>query len=161
LHLPQLGRYCALFDPPWRSIGEEPAMKLPEGRIPLISPEFNEIMAAVHSFHDGSLGCASFDYLGPMAFIDTMWFGPELGYNPKPIIGGLFWFDLNGMMQVDEQASCYDRSIGRISVSETTSSIKIQFQDEPFETLTFKFGREANFQFVTSRSLGDTALERR
>ena len=72
-------------------------MKLRSGQIPLLSPEFDHILKVVHSFHDGSLGCASFDYLGSMMFIDTMWFGSELGYNPKPIVGGIFWFDLNDL----------------------------------------------------------------
>ncbi len=79
---------------------KDPDLKLTSGRIPLLSPEFDDILKVVHSFHDGSLGCASFDYHGPMAFIDMMWFGRELGYNPKPIIGGVFLFDLNDKNQV-------------------------------------------------------------
>ncbi len=157
----ELRGYFSLLGQSRCNIEQLATMKLPEGRIALASPEFNNILTAVHSFHDGTLGCACFDYLGPMAFIDTMWFGPELGNNPKPIIGCLFWFDLNELKQVEERASYYDRGIHRISVSDATSSIEIQFLDEPFETLAFKFGREANFQFITSRSLGDTALERR
>jgi hypothetical protein len=126
-----------------------------------LSPEFDDILKVVYSFHDGSLGCASFDYHGPMAFIDMMWFGPELGYNPKPIIGGVFWFDLNHLTQVNELGFHSGRGIGSISLSKATCSIEIQFLDEPYEKLEFNFGPEANFQFIASSSLDDATLERR
>ena len=123
--------------------------------------EFDDILKVVHSFHDGSLGCASFDYHGPMAFMDMMWFGRELGYNPKPIIGGVFWFDLNDLTQVNELGFHSGRGISTISLSKATRSIEIQFLDEPFEKLEFNFGPKANFQFIASSSLEDATLERR
>ena len=136
-------------------------MKLPSGQIPLLSPEFDNILEVVHSFHDGCLGRATFDYHGPMAFIEMMWFGPELRYNPKPIIGGVFWFDLYDLTQVKELGFHSDREIGSISLSKATRLIKIQFQDEPYEKLEFNFGPKANFQFIASISLDDATLERR
>ena len=136
-------------------------MKLPSGRIPLLSPEFGDILKVVHSFHDGSLGRASFDYHGPMAFIELMWYGPKLSYYPKPIIGGVFWFDLYDLTQVKELGFHSDRGIGSISLSKATRLINIQFQEEPYEKLEFNFGPEANFQFIASSSLDDATLERR
>lgn len=136
-------------------------MKLPSGRIPLLSPEFDYVLKVVHSFHDGSLGCASFDRHGPSAFIDLMWFGPELGYNPKPIIGGIFWFDLNDLAPVKELSFLSGRMIHSISLSKGTRAIEIQFLDEPYEKLEFNVGTGANFQFIASGSLDDAALARR
>jgi hypothetical protein len=136
-------------------------MRLSSGPIPLISHEFDDILEAVGSFHDGNLCCASFTAEGPMAFIDLIWFGQELSYNPRPIIGGVFWFDLNDLREVHDFVSHHDREIGDISLNKTTSSIKFQFQDEPYEKLEFKFGPEATFQFIASSSLDDVNLERR
>lgn len=135
-------------------------MKISKDPISLTSPEFHEILTAVDFFHDGTLGCACFDFHGPMAFIDTMWFGPELGYNPKPIIGGIFWFDLNDLKEVHEFDSYYDREINRINVDKEKSSITIEILDR-FETLAFTFGPNANFQFIMSTALGSATLERR
>lgn len=56
-------------------------MMLPAGWIPLISDEFDGILETVDHFHDGNLGCASFTPDGPMAFIDSIWFGHELSCN--------------------------------------------------------------------------------
>ena len=136
-------------------------MKLPSGRISLISEEFDDILEAVGHFHDGNLGCASFTPEGPMAFIDLIWFGHELSYNPRPIVGGVFWFDLNDLAEVHSFTSYHDRGIDDISLNKATSSIKIQFLDEPYDKIEFKFGPEATFQFVASNSLDDVALERR
>ncbi len=108
-------------------------MKLPSDRIPLLSPDFDDILKATHSFHDGSLACACFDFHGPMAFIGTIWFGQELGYNPQPIIGGVFWFDLSELTKVHHLGSYYDRAIDRISLNKKANSIRINFQNEPYE----------------------------
>ena len=96
-----------------------------------------------------------------MAFIDTMWFGAELGYNPRPIIGGLFWFDLTDLKQVNNLYPQYDRGIGGVSINKQAGSIEFQFQDEPYEKLEFNFGHRSNFQFISSSSLGGETLERR
>ena len=96
-----------------------------------------------------------------MAFIDTMWFGAELGYNPRPIIGGLFWFDLTDLKEVNELDPHYDRGIGGVGVNKQDGSIEFQFQDEPYEKLEFNFGHRANFQFISSSSLGGGTLEHR
>ncbi len=96
-----------------------------------------------------------------MAFIDTMWFGSELGYNPSPIIGGLFWFDLIDLKKANKLDPQYDRGIGGVSINKRAGSIEFQFQDEPYEKLEFHFGHRANFQFISSTSLGGVTLERR
>lgn len=136
-------------------------MKLPAGRVPLLSSGFDEVLETVHSFHDGSLGFAHFDYLGPMAFIDSMWFGPELLYNPKPVIGGVFWFDIDDWNEVKHLASQSNRQIYRVVIQREVRSIEFQLQDKPYERLEFKFGPDASFQFIASDSLHDVILERR
>ncbi len=136
-------------------------MILPAGRIPLISGEFDGILEAVDHFHDGNLGCASFTAEGLMAFIDSIWFGHELSYNPRPIIGGVFWFYLNDLTEVYKFESYHDRGIGDICLNKATSSIKIQFSDEPYDKIEFKFGANATIQFIASSSLDHVVLERR
>lgn len=96
-----------------------------------------------------------------MAFIDLIWFGHELSYNPKPIIGGVFWFDLNDLTEVHEFSHYCNRGIHEVNINKKSRSIRIQFLDEPHDKIEFRFGPEATFQFITSRSLDGVTLERR
>ncbi len=105
----------------------------------------------VDGFHDGVIGCAHFDGgHEQMMFIELMHFGPGLNYNPKPILGGVFWFDLPILKSAHTVDNWYGREISRVGIDVTGGLIEFRLQDEPYESFAFKFGTDASFQFITS-----------
>ncbi|WP_347311901.1 hypothetical protein [Defluviimonas sp. SAOS-178_SWC] len=128
----------------------------------LTSREFLSVLDAVHGFHDGAIGCAYFgEPSEQMVFVEQMYFGSEYLYNPKPILGGVFWFDLPVPNVVREIGNFYGREIGSVVIDSSSCTISFQLQDAPYEAFEIKFGSEANFQFVTSSPLEATPLQRR
>lgn len=137
-------------------------ISLPDGRVALGSDAFELVLDAVCGFHDGSIGCASFfDPTEQTIFIEMMYFGGELQYNPKPIIGVMFWFDIPVSKEVRDLENLYGREIARVNISKATGLIQFQLGDEPFEQFDIEFGSLANFQFVTFAPLSSTTLSRR
>ncbi|WP_421701341.1 hypothetical protein [Aliiroseovarius sp.] len=138
-----------------------PPLRLPEGRVALNSEEFASILSAVGDFHDASIGCATFCRPSEQSiFIEEMYFGPELLYNPMPIFGGMFWFDKPVSEPVRDLGIFYARSIFSVRLDANASIIIFDLLDPPYETLTIEFGSTASFQFVTSSPLATTSLTR-